>query len=205
MENSKNNVLKKWWFWGIIILIIICISFVGNDTQNESNNEVKEENIINESKQNESKTIENIEMIYKDDEAINLFINKFNKNNENKITSDMITKKHIGGSDRDDVVSILNDKLEINIYDNYGSKGKYNMSVYVGYTKVKATLDDYKEQFYKFIKLFDDTLTNEEIENHWNTLISEYHSSYKINDIDLGVNTNEGSITYFKFTKTIEL
>lgn len=150
--------------------------------------------------------VKSIETIYADDEGINLFINKFNEINENKITADMLRKEHIGGKDRDDVVSVSNDKFEINIYRNFGSNGKYNMSVYVGYyLQIDATPDDYKEQFINYIKVFDNTLTDEEINNHWDTLLSGYHSSYEINDIDMLVSSDTGTIQYFKFTKTLEL
>lgn len=85
-------------------------------------------------------------------------------------------------------------------------RGKYNISVYVGYKKdVQATLDDYKEQFIRYIKLFDDTLSDDDINTYWSDMISTYHSSYKINDIDVLTNTNNGTIEYFKFTKNLEL
>lgn len=80
----------------------------------------------------------------------------------------MLTKPYINGSDRDNVVTILNDKLEINIYDNYKSIVQYNIiSVYVGYKiKIEETQDDYRQQFIKYIKLFDETLSNEDINNY---------------------------------------
>ena len=117
----------------------------------------------------------------------------------------MLSKKHIGGRDRDDVVVIANDKLEIIVYDNYSSKGKYNMSVYVGYLAKDLTSDDYKEYFVKYIKMFDETLSDDDINNYWNDMISSYHSSYKINDIDILTSTNDGKIQYFKLTNDIEL
>lgn len=180
----------------ILSCLIISIGLTGcveNNDLNQSENNTK-------NKQEEV----NIEKIYENDEAINLFINQYNKINNSKITSDMLSKKHIGGRDRDNVVSVKNDKLEINIYDNFGSNGKYNMSVYVGYTGINSTLNNYKEQFINYIKLFDNTLTDDEINNHWDILLSDYHSSYEINDIDLTVSTNTGTISYFKLTKTLE-
>lgn len=154
---------------------------------------------------NDTETEENIEILYADDEGINLFINRYNEINENKLTTDMLYKAHIGGQDRDDCVRIKNDKLEIQISKNYGANGIYNMSVYVGYTQAEASLDDYKEQFINYIRVFDDSLSNEEINNHWNTLTSGYHSSYTINDIDVTVSSDVNKMTYFKFTKSIEL
>ena len=154
---------------------------------------------------NDNKDKVNVETIYADNEAINLFINKYNSIYNPKITSEMLSKKHIGGRDRDDVVVIANDKLEIIVYDNYSSKGKYNMSVYVGYLAKDLIPDDYKEYFVKYIKMFDETLSDDDINNYWNDMISSYHSSYKINDIDILTSTNDGKIQYFKLTNDIEL
>lgn len=154
---------------------------------------------------NDNKDKVNVETIYADNEAINLFVNKYNSIYNPKITSEMLSKKHIGGRDRDDVVVIANDKLEIIVYDNYLSKGKYNMSVYVGYLAKDLTPDDYKEYFVKYIKMFDETLSDDDINNYWNDMISYYHSSYKINDIDILTSTNDGKIQYFKLTNDIEL
>ena len=154
---------------------------------------------------NDNKDKVNVETIYADNEAINLFVNKYNSIYNPKITSEMLSKKHIGGRDRDDVVVIANDKLEIIVYDNYSSKGKYNMSVYVGYLAKDLTPDDYKEYFVKYIKMFDENLSDDDINNYWNDMISSYHSSYKINDIDILTSTNDGKIQYFKLTNDIEL
>lgn len=109
------------------------------------------------------KNVENKEY-YKDDEGINLFINKYNMMFEQNITSDMITKKHIHGSDRDNIVTIKNDILEIDIYDNFKRDEVYSMSVYVGYiANVESTNDDFKKQFYNFIKMFAEELTENQI------------------------------------------
>lgn len=194
---------KKFLIILVIIILLLCFFYyIGtNESANiqTSNNEIKNNgNSIEEAKQQD--------MIYKDDTGINLFVNKYNENNENKIRSDMLIKKHIGGSDRDNVVTVANDKLEISIYDNYALSDEYNISVYVGYkTDVVATLDDYKEQFIKYIELFDETLSENDINNYWNNMISSYQNSYKINDIDVLTNVNNGNIEYFKLTKNLEL
>lgn len=194
---------KKFLIILVIIILLLCFFYyIGtNESANiqTSNNEIKNNgNSIEEAKQ--------LDMIYKDDTGINLFVNKYNENNENKIRSDMLIKKHIGGSDRDNVVTVANDKLEISIYDNYALSDEYNISVYVGYkTDVVATLDDYKEQFIKYIELFDETLSENDINNYWNNMISSYQNSYKINDIDVLTNVNNGNIEYFKLTKNLEL
>lgn len=185
--------MKKIFMLLVSITILFAITGCTDDKTNKTNEtDSNKENI-------------KVETIYADNEAINLFLNKYNNLYSPKITSDMLSKKHIGGRDRDDVVVIANDKLEIIVYDNYSSDSKYNMSVYVGYSAKDLTSDDYKEQFVKYIKMFDETLSDEDINNYWNDMISSYHSSYEINDIDILTSTNDGKIQYFKLTNDIEL
>lgn len=148
----------------------------------------------------------NIPEIYKDDKSINLFINKYNKNYDPDIDSTMISKKHIGGKDHDDVVNISNnDKLEIILYGSSQYSSEYKMSVYIGYrAKVESTNDDFKIEFIKYIKLFDEKLSDEEISKYWEDMISEYRSSYKINDIEIMPNVVNGKVEYFKITSNIK-
>lgn len=189
-----DDIMKK------TLLLILCVTIIFGITGCNNSSESDRNSISNIQSENKVKTI------YTDDEGINLFINKYNELYEPDITSDMLSKTHIAGNDRNNVVTVANDKLEINIYDNYELNDEYNMSVYVGYkTDVDATIDDYKVEFIKFIKLFDETLSDEDITNYWNDMISSYHSSYDINDIDIVMLTNNGNIDYFKFTKDLKL
>lgn len=189
----------------VVIIIVIIIVFFSLYYFGATKDNIKFQE-TNSNIENSDNEINDSERIYEDDEGINLFLNKYNELNTDKITKEMIKKAHIGGSDRDNVVTILNDKLEINIYDNYKSINQYNISVYVGYkTKIEATLDDYKEQFIKYIKLFDENLSNEDINNYWNEMISTYNSNYDIKDIDIITSTNNGTISYFKLTKNLKL
>lgn len=188
-----------------ILLVILILSFMvfgltGCDSEQ-----------LNEVNENETPVIEEnkeptVPTYYEDDESINLFINKYNIEFEPDITTDMITKKHIGGRDRDDVVTISNDKLEIIIYGSNKYNDLYSMSVYIGYIpKVSSTNDDYKEQFIKYVKLLDESLTDEEINTYWNDMISEYRSSYEINEIDITPNIINGKVEYFKMTGKVKM
>lgn len=176
-------------------LLSIIILFTLSGCKDSTNNNIKDNAIQKGTK----------EIIYSDDEAINLFINKYNENCNNKIASDMISKKHIGGRDRDNVISIANDKLEINIYNNFKLSEKYNISVYVGYkNNDNTTLEDYKEQFINFIKLFDNSLSNDDINYYWNDMTSSYHSNYEIKDIDIVLSVHNEKIEYLKLTRNLE-
>lgn len=184
----------------IILCMIIMLSVAGcaniNNSINDTNNNQK----------TNAEEKENIVEYYKYDESINLFINKYNNKNTPSITSDMITKKHIGGSDRDNIVTIFNEKLEIILYGSNKSNELYSMSVYMGYKpNVDSTNDDFKEQFIKYIKVLDDSLTDDDINNYWSDMIAEYRSGYKINKIDITPNVINGKLEYFKMTAKIKL
>lgn len=184
----------------IILCMIIMLSVAGcaniNNSINDTNNNQKAN----------AEEKENIVEYYKYDESINLFINKYNNKNTPSITSDMITKKHIGGRDRDNIATILNEKLEIILYGSNKSNELYSMSVYIGYKpNVDSTNDDFKEQFIKYIKVLDDSLTDDDINNYWSDMIAEYRSGYKINKIDITPNVINGKLEYFKMTAKIKL
>ena len=184
----------------IILCMIIMLSVAGcaniNNSINDTNNNQKAN----------AEEKENIVEYYNYDESINLFINKYNNKNTPSITSDMITKKHIGGRDRDNIVTIFNEKLEIILYGSNKSNELYSMSVYMGYKpNVDSTNDDFKEQFIKYIKVLDDSLTDDDINNYWSDMIAEYRSGYKINKIDITPNVINGKLEYFKVTAKIKL
>lgn len=184
----------------IILCMIIMLSVAGcaniNNSINDTNNNQKAN----------AEEKENIVEYYKYDESINLFINKYNNKNTPSITSDMITKKHIGGRDRDNIATIFNEKLEIILYGSNKSNELYSMSVYIGYKpNIDSTNDDFKEQFIKYIKVLDDSLTDDDINNYWSDMIAEYRSGYKINKIDIMPNVINGKLEYFKMTAKIKL
>lgn len=184
----------------IILCMIIMLSVAGcaniNNSINDTNNNQKAN----------AEEKENIVEYYKYDESINLFINKYNNKNTPSITSDMITKKHIGGRDRDNIATIFNEKLEIILYGSNKSNELYSMSVYIGYKpNVDSTNDDFKEQFIKYIKVLDDSLTDDDINNYWSDMIAEYRSGYKINKIDITPNVINGKLEYFKMSAKIKL
>lgn len=184
----------------IILCMIIMLSVAGcaniNNSINDTNNNQKAN----------AEEKENIVEYYKYDESINLFINKYNNKNTPSITSDMITKKHIGGRDRDNIATIFNEKLEIILYGSNKSNELYSMSVYIGYKpNVDSTNDDFEEQFIKYIKVLDDSLTDDDINNYWSDMIAEYRSGYKINKIDITPNVINGKLEYFKMTAKIKL
>ena len=109
-------------------------------------------------------------------------MNKYNEINDPDITSDMVSMRTLRGHDRPDIVGISNDKLEIWIYgkDMIGDE----MAVYVqGYSRNNVTNDDLKEEFIKYSKVFDDSLTNKEIDEYWDKMLSGKNRGKKLKNI----------------------
>lgn len=75
MENKEDKIWNKWWFWGVIILLLIIMGFTGTDVENEeinNSNKLEELNVpstVVEQEEQEEK--------YADDIVINNFIRDF--------------------------------------------------------------------------------------------------------------------------------
>ena len=172
------------------LLIMTGCDFKTNDNKNQTSTKAEKTMITD---------------YYKDDESINLFINKYNRLFDPDITSDLISKKRIAGSERDDVVVIYNDKLEIIIYGSSKYNREYKMEVYVGYIKtVEASNNDFEKEFIKYVKVFDESLSESEIKKYWSDMISEYRSSYKINEIEILPHASDGKVSYFKIESKVK-
>ena len=109
-------------------------------------------------------------LIYKKIKVLILFLNKYNEINDPDITSDMVSMKKLEGKDEPSIVDISNEKLKIWIQGKsmFGNK----MAVAVQNSSDSVTNDDLKEQFIKYSKVFDDSLTNKEIDEYWNKMLS---------------------------------
>lgn len=130
-------------------------------------------------------------------------MNKYNEINDPDITSDIVSMRTLRGHDRPDIVGISNDKLEIWIYgkDMIGDE----MAVYVqGYSRNNVTNDDLKEEFIKYSKVFDDNLTDEEIDKYWNNMLSGEYSENKLKNIEVSKSISYGKVEYFKIEGDIE-
>ena len=191
--NGSVNVKK-------IIILFLCLGLVSCGTTNKSKSTTKN---TSENSSSGVKKKSKEKLIYKKDKSINSFLNKYNEINDPDITSDMVSMRRIRGTDRPDVVDLSNDKLEICIYGK-GMVGN-EMAVYVqGYSRNNATNDDLKEQFIKYSKVFDDSLTDEEIDEYWNNMLSGEYSENKLKNIEVIKSIIYGRVEYFKIEGDIE-
>lgn len=192
MKGSVN--VKK------IIILLLCLVLVSCGTTNKSKSITKD---TSENSSTRVKKKGKEKLIYKKDKGINSFLNKYNEINDPDITSDIVSMRRIRGTDRPDVGDISNDKLEICIYGK-GIVGN-EMAVYVeGYSRNNATNNDFKEQFIKYSKVFDDSLTDEEIDEYWNNMLSGEYSENKLKNIEVSKSIFYGKVEYFKIEGDIE-
>ena len=190
MKGSVN--VKK------IIILLLCLVLVSCGTTNKSKSTTKDT-----SENSSSRVKVKDKLIYKKDKSINSFLNKYNEINDPDITSDMVSMRTIRGTDRPDVGDISNDKLEICIYGK-GIVGN-EMAVYVqGYSNNNVTNDDLKEEFIKYSKVFDDNLTDEEIDKYWNNMLSGEYSENKLKNIEVSKSISYGKVEYFKIEGDID-
>lgn len=169
--NGSVNVRK-------IIILLLCLVLVSCGTTNKSKSTTK--GILENSFFGVKKKVKE-KLIYKKDKSINSFLNKYNEINDPDITSDMVSMKKLEGKDSPSIVDISNDKLGIWIQrkNMFGNK----MAVAILNNSDNVTNDDLKEQFQKYSKVFDDSLTNKEIDEYWDKMLKGKNRGKKLKNI----------------------
>ena len=170
------------WIRGVdmrkIIILLLCLVLVSCGTTNKSKSTTKDTS-VNSFFGFKKKVKE--KLIYKKDESINSFLNKYNEINDPDITSDMVSMKKLEGKDSPSIVDISNEKLGIWIQrkNMFGNK----MAVAILNNSDNVTNDDLKEQFQKYSKVFDDSLTNKEIDEYWDKMLKGKNRGKKLKNI----------------------
>ncbi len=190
--NGSVNVRK-------IIILLLCLVLVSCGTTNESKSTTKD--ILENSFFGVKKKVKE-KLIYKKDESINSFLNKYNEINDPDITSDMVSMKKLEGKDSPSIVDISNEKLEIWIQGKNMFENK--MAVAVLNHSDNVTNDDLKEQFIKYSKVFDDSLTNKEIDEYWNKMLSGKNRGKKLKNIKVKRIIFYGKVIYLNLEGKIQ-
>lgn len=190
--NGSVNVRK-------IIILLLCLVLVSCGTTNESKSTTKD--ILENSFFGVKKKVKE-KLIYKKDESINSFLNKYNEINDPDITSDMVSMKKLEGKDSPSIVDISNEKLEIWIQGKNMFENK--MAVAVLNHSDNVTNDDLKEQFLKYSKVFDDSLTNKEIDEYWNKMLSGKNRGKKLKNIKVKRIIFYGKVIYLNLEGKIQ-
>lgn len=190
--NGSVNVRK-------IIILLLCLVLVSCGTTNESKSTTKD--ILENSFFGVKKKVKE-KLIYKKDESINSFLNKYNEINDPDITSDMVSMKKLEGKDSPSIVDISNEKLEIWIQGKNMFENK--MAVAVLNHSDNVTNDDLKEQFLKYSKVFDDSLTNKEIDEYWDKMLSGKNRGKKLKNIKVKRIIFYGKVIYLNLEGKIQ-
>lgn len=182
-----------------IIILLLCLVLVSCGTTNKSKSTTKDTS-VNSFFGFKKKTKE--KLIYKKDKSINSFLNKYNEINDPDITSDMVSMKKIEGKDEPSIVDISNEKLKIWIQGKsmFGNK----MAVAVQNSSDSVTNDDLKEQFIKYSKVFDDSLTNKEIDEYWDKMLSGKNRGKKLKNIKVKRIIFYGKVIYLNLEGKIQ-
>ena len=182
-----------------IIILLLCLVLVSCGTTNKSKSTTKD--ILENSFFGVKKKVKE-KLIYKKDESINSFLNKYNEINDPDITSDMVSMKKLEGKDSPSIVDISNEKLEIWIQGKNMFENK--MAVAVLNHSDSVTNDDIKEQFIKYSKVFDDSLTNKEIDEYWNKMLSGKNRGKKLKNIKVKRIIFYGKVIYLNLEGKIQ-
>ena len=182
-----------------IIILFLCLILVSCGTTNKSKNITKD---TSENSSSEVKKKEKEKLIYKKSKSINSFLNKYNEINDPDITSDMVSMKKFEGKDKPGMVDISNDKLEIQIQRKslFGNK----MAVLVQNYSDNVTNDDFKDQFIKYSKVFDDGLSNKEIDEYWNNMLLGKNREKKLKNIKVSRIIFYGRVKYLNLEGNVE-
>lgn len=182
-----------------IIILLLSLVLISCGTTNKSKSTTKDTS-VNSFFGFKKKVKE--KLIYKKDKSINSFLNKYNEINNPDITSDMVSMKKLKGKDKPGIVDISNDKLEIQIQGKkmFGSK----MAVIVQNYSDNVTNDDFKDQFVKYSKVFDDSLTDEEIDEYWNNMLSGKNRGKKLKNIKVSRIIFYGRVKYLNLEGNVE-
>ena len=156
---------KKLIIISSIILLLVIIGYIATH-----NNDVN--NIKNFSGTNNVETIESKEILkeyYKDNEIINKFINIFNEMYpEDQISSDMLSVyNHHGNYHKEQVQFYLNN-LQITLTGSIGTD-KNEISVYIDNTKNSNSDETLRSLTKKFIKVYNDNITDKKIDEYLNS------------------------------------
>lgn len=173
--------MKKYIALLLLVLILTVLSGCGDIPRNADNSssitDTTSDDISNDTSE---PIVEAEEKIYEDNESIQKFITVYNKlYPDATITKDMLTKYHHHGSTHDDQVKFYIGDYEILLSDTTGyfSSDGYKASVYID--NIGNSNDGIKALFFKFMRVYDSTLTDETLDEYWSQQID---SSSNIDD-----------------------
>ena len=117
--------------------------------------------------------------IYKDNEIINEFLNKFNEaNSDYQITSDMLTKYYHHGSEHDDQIKFTLDDVPILI-----TSSGFGIEIIID-NPTYENEDELKRISYLFIKAYNQEINNDTFEVDWSKFKNSLTLDYEKDGIE---------------------
>ncbi len=161
-KKAKIGIIVAIWVFFIVVAVI---GFMSN------------KDAAKVSSTDETTQTNSLATYYQDDELINLYINRFNEANPDyQISSSELKKYHHHGRDHDDQVKFTKDGFEILISHNF------ELQVFIDDKSDTYSEEEYKKMFLRFGKAFNLELTNEQLTNYWEQVLSSSTDSISFDD-----------------------
>ena len=148
-------------FLSTIILLTGCSSNKKDDDAKGNNLEPTEQTEVQ------------LDSIYPENDRINAFLNTYNEvNPEDIITSDMGHSYYHHNQVHENQL-LIDNKEGFEIIINY--KGTYGIEVILAHAEKfqYMTEEEYKDQFFKYIRCYNTSITDEELDDYWAQLLEE--------------------------------
>ena len=148
-----------------------------------------------------TEAVEQLETYYDRDEAINLFLNRFNAVNPDQlIDSDLFEVYYHHGSEHDDQIIFTRDDFEVVITGN--SWGPSIKLVIDG--SREKTAEDYKLIFMQYARAYNAELTDEKLAEYWQTVLDDLINSVEFDEFDCALQVFNDEIEYMTIEGKIQ-
>ncbi len=179
-----------------VLILFSAIIILTGCSSNKKGDDAKENNV-----EPTEQTEVQLDSIYPENDRINAFLNTYNEANpEDIITSDMGNSYYHHGQAHEDQLLIENKEgFRIVIND----KGSYGIEVHMMHAHNAEKLEyrteeEYKDQFYKYMRCYNTSITDEELDNYWvqlleaNAYMMQYGENY--GDLSAKLEVSRGNI-----------
>lgn len=140
-----------------------------------------------------TEAVPQLEVYYDRDETINLYLNYFNEiNPDSKIDSALFEVYYHHGKEHDNQIIFTRDDVEVVVS---GHSFDNSVEIVIDGSKEK-TWDDYKLLFKQYGKAFSQDLTDEKLEEYWQTVLDDIINDVDFDEFDCSLHTYNDEIEY---------
>lgn len=178
----------------VVLLVILCLAGCGNkeelpkETPEADIGNMQEQEVISDLIPEVSDipvsedTTESLPVIYDGDEHINLYLNRYNEANPDSSieSSDFEIYNHHGQDHKDQITYTLND-FEY-IISSIGLKLQVDIQ---GELHSGKSVDDYRQEFFKYAKGYNTSLTDDILSEYWDQAVSNATSFTEFDEFEV--------------------